>query len=280
MNSINSALKTSLLILKLVIPFYLLADVLIYLGLLQKISFIFEPITSIIGLNQNVSLSIAAGILFNIYAAIAFAAPLNLSAYEWTILGLFLGIAHALPVENAIMKKLGISYIYSTVLRISSGILAVLIFRLLPFTMDNKTIHKEISITQYNSFFEMLLNSFINATILSLKIIALISVIIFVMDFIKKKIFKNKKLNASFSIITGLILGITYGAGILLAEKKSLSKKEIFYIGTFLMVCHSIIEDTALFVIFGANLWILISIRLILAIIISFLALKLLSKKL
>jgi len=280
MNSINSALKTSLLILKLVIPFYLLADVLIYLGLLQKISFIFEPITSIIGLNPNVSLSIAAGILFNIYAAIAFAAPLNLSAYEWTILGLFLGIAHALPVENAIMKKLGISYIYSTVLRISSGILAVLIFRLLPFTMDNKTIHKEISITQYNSFFEMLLNSFINATILSLKIIALISVIIFVMDFIKKKIFKNKKLNASFSIITGLILGITYGAGILLAEKKSLSKKEIFFIGTFLMVCHSIIEDTALFVIFGANLWILISIRLILAIIISFLALKLLGKKL
>jgi len=87
------------------------------------------------GLNPQTSLSIAAGILFNLYAAIAFAAPLGLSPYEWTILGLFLGIAHALPVENTIMKKLGIPHIYSTILRIGVGTIAVLIFRIL--SMDS-----------------------------------------------------------------------------------------------------------------------------------------------
>jgi hypothetical protein len=275
LNSLKSALKTSILILKLIIPFYLLADILIYFGILQKISFIFEPITSILGLNPEVSLSIAAGVLFNIYAGIAFGAPLNLTPYEWTILGLFLGIAHALPVENAIMKKLGISYIYSTILRLSVAILAVLIFKALPITIDGKSISKSVSLPHYDSFFEMITASLTNATILAIKIIILISVIIFVMDFIKEKFFKNKKLNASFSIITGLILGITYGAGILIAEKNKLTKKELLFIGTFLMICHSVIEDTALFVIFGANMWVLISIRLVLAVIISSIIVKL-----
>jgi len=108
---LKTSLKTSVLIIKLVIPFYILADVLLYFGILQKISFIFTPITKIMGITPEVSLAVAAGVLFNLYAAIAFAAPLNLTPYEWTLLGLFLGIAHSLPVENTVMKTLGISHI-------------------------------------------------------------------------------------------------------------------------------------------------------------------------
>ena len=268
---LHSAFNTSLLILKLVIPFYLLADILIYFGILQKISFIFEPITSVMGLNPEVSLSIAAGVLFNLYAAIAFAAPLGLSPYEWTILGLFLGIAHALPVENAIMKKLGMPHIYSTLLRITGGILAVVIFRTLPIEIHGKTTHKIISLPHYDSFWDMLKISLYNASVLSIKIIILITTIIVIMHFVKEKLFKNKNLSAPFSIITGIILGITYGAGILIAEKNRLSKKELLFVGTFLMIAHSLIEDPLLFVLFGANFWVLVVIRLVLAVIISLL---------
>ncbi|AZV47427.1 nucleoside recognition protein [Nautilia sp. PV-1] len=271
---INSALKTAVLIIKLVIPFYLLADILIYFGILQKISFIFEPITSIMGLNPEVSLSIAAGVLFNLYAAIAFAAPLGLTPYEWTILGLFLGIAHALPVENTIMKKLSMPHWYSTVLRIGVGILAVLILRALPIHIEGKTLQKEISLPHYSSFWDMTGTSLYNASILALKIIILITIIIFIMHFIKTKIFKNKNLSASFSVITGIILGITYGAGILIAEKDKLTKKELLFVGTFLMIAHSLIEDPLLFVLFGANFWVLVGIRLILAVILSYIAVK------
>jgi len=273
-NLINQALKTALLIIKLVIPFYFLADILIYFGILQKISFIFEPITSIMGLNPEVSLSIAAGVLFNLYAAIAFGAPLGLTPYEWTILGLFLGIAHALPVENAIMKKLGMPHWYSTLLRIGVGIIAVIIFRALPIHIEGKTLQKEITLPVYDSFWQMLGNSLYNASVLAIKIIILITIIIFVMHFIKEKLFKNKNLSAPFSIITGIILGITYGAGILIAEKNRLSKKELLFIGTFLMIAHSLIEDPLLFVILGANFWALVIIRVILAIIVSYLAVK------
>jgi hypothetical protein len=269
------ALKTSFLIIKLVVPFYLLADILIYFGILQKISFIFEPITSIMGLSPEVSLSLAAGVLFNLYAAIAFAAPLGLTPYEWTLLGLFLGIAHALPVENMIMKKLSMPHWYSTLLRIGVGILAVIILRSIPVHIDGKSLQKEISLPHYESFWDMITTSLYNASVLAIKIIVLITVIIFIMHFIRTKLFKNKNLNASFSIITGIILGITYGAGVLIAEKDKLSKKELLYVGTFLMIAHSLIEDPLLFVLFGANFWVLVLIRLILAIIFSFLVVKL-----
>ena len=271
---INQTLKTALLIIKLVIPFYLLADILIYLGILQKISFIFEPITSIMGLSPEVSLSIAAGVLFNLYAAIAFAAPLGLTPYEWTILGLFLGIAHALPVENTIMKKLSMPHWYSTLLRIGVGIIAVIVFRLLPVHIEGKSLQKEITLPHYDSFWEMLGTSLYNASILAIKIIILITVIIFIMHFIRTKFFKNKNLSASFSIITGIILGITYGAGVLIVEKDKLTKKELLYVGTFLMIAHSLIEDPLLFVLFGANFWVLVGIRLVLAVIFSYLVVK------
>ena len=272
--TLNSALKTAVLIIKLVIPFYLLADILIYFGILQKISFIFEPITNLMGLSPEVSLSVAAGILFNLYGAIAFAAPLGLTPYEWTILGLFLGIAHALPVENTIMKKLGLPHWYSTILRLTAGIIAVLIMRILPIHIEGKTLQKEISLPNYHSFLEMLGNSLYNATVLAVKIIILITIIIFVMDFIKNRLFKNKNLSASFSVVTGIILGITYGAGILIAEKDKLSKKELLFVGTFLMIAHSLIEDPLLFVIFGANFWVLIGIRIFLAVLISWLVVR------
>ncbi len=270
----NQALKTALLIIKLVIPFYLLADILIYLGILQKISFIFEPITSIMGLSPEVSLSIAAGVLFNLYAAIAFAAPLGLTPYEWTILGLFLGIAHALPVENTIMKKLSMPHWYSTLLRLGVGIIAVILLRTLPVHIEGKTLQKEISLPHYDSFWDMIGSSLYNASVLAVKIIILITVIIFIMHFIRTKLFKNKNLSASFSIITGIILGITYGAGVLIAEKDKLTKKELLFVGTFLMIAHSLIEDPLLFVLFGANFWVLVGIRLVLAIIFSYFVVK------
>jgi|LGOV01.1.fsa_nt_gb hypothetical protein len=40
------------------------------------------------------------------------------------------------------------------------------------------------------------------------------------------------------------------------------------------MIAHAIIEDTFLFVIFGANAWVVISIRLLMAFIFSFILVK------
>jgi len=131
------------------------------------------------------------------------------------------------------------------------------------------------ALVHYDSFTSMLAGSLVNASILSIKIIGLITIIIFFMDWLKStRIMKTwgDRVNTSFSIIVGQLLGITYGAGILIREVDAghLSKRDVFFIATFLMICHSIIEDALLFVIFGANYWVIVGVRVVAALVISF----------
>lgn len=125
-------MSSAWLILKLVVPLYILSDFLLYYDLLRHISFLFTPLTELLHLPAEAAVAVAGGMLLNVYAAIAFAAPLGLTAYQWTILGIFLGVCHALVVESAIMAKLGVSYGYSIVLRIVGAFLAVLPVLFLP----------------------------------------------------------------------------------------------------------------------------------------------------
>ena len=286
-NSFKSSIKSSIIILKLVVPIYILADILFYYNLLEYITFIFEPITSFLDLPSEAALSIVSGVFLNLYAAIAFAAPLGLSPKEWTILAVFLGICHGLIVETAVMKKLGISKTFSISLRLFAGLLVGYITTLFPdkWFIPNEILTNKIHvIPNYDSIYDLILNSIYASIHLSIQIIILITLLIFILDFIKSlKIVEeySNKVNSAFSITIGVILGITYGAGILISEyeKNTLSKKEILYIGTFLMICHAIIEDTLLFVIFGANFWIIVTLRVIFAFIFAAVCLKLLSSK-
>ena len=285
--SLKTSLKSSLIILKLVIPIYILADVLIYYNLLEYITFIFEPITSFLDLPSEASLALVSGIFLNLYAAIAFAAPLGLSPKEWTILAVFLGVCHSIIVETAIMKKMGISNRYSFILRFAVGLLLGYITTLLPDSWFASELVQNIEspvVKTYSSIFELLSNSFYESVFLSLKIILLITIIIFALDYVKslKRVQEySNKVNSAFSITVGVILGITYGAGLLISEyeKGTLSKKEILFIGTFLMICHAIIEDTLLFVIFGSNPWITVGLRLIFAFVFSVLMVRIFHRK-
>lgn len=279
-NTLNTSLKSAWIILKLVIPIYILADILFYYNTLSYVSFVVEPFTSMLGLPAEASLAIISGIFLNLYAAVAFAAPLDMTAHQWSILAVFLGICHSLVVESVIMKKIGISTIYSYLMRFFVGLFVAYLTYLMPASWFDAMISSDnFTKVTYNSFTDLVIGSSYNALELSLKIIILISVLIFIMDFIKTRKFvldSQKNVSKGFSIVVGVILGITYGAGILIQEAKSgaISKADLFYIGTFLMICHAIIEDTLLFVIFGADFTMVIVIRTIAAIVISYLFLK------
>lgn len=282
-NSFKTALRSSWVILKLIVPIYILADILLYYNLLSYVTFIFKPFVEALGLPSEAALSIVSGLLLNLYAAIAFAAPIGLNAQQWTTLALFLGIAHALLVETEIMKKLGISRLYSITLRLITGFFVGFMSSLLPsswfegaLTVDSSLPSKPI----YDSLIIQLQHSFYQAIELSVEVILLVSLLIFFLDFLKSLSFIHKhsqKVNSGFSIAVGVILGITYGAGILISEyeKGILKPKDILFIGTYLMICHAIIEDTLLFVIFGANPWIIVSFRIFFATVVTFFIVKL-----
>jgi hypothetical protein len=278
--SFLKSLDSIWIILKLIIPIYILADILYYYNTLSYISFLIEPFTALLGLPPQTSLSIISGMFLNVYAAVAFAAPLELSIHQWSVLAVFVGICHALPVEGMIMKKIGISNIYSYSLRITSGFLIAYLTYLLPSDWFSATLaHSVFQRESHDTLLSLLQGSLTSAAILSLKVIVLITILIFIMDFIKSRriiIESQKNVSKGFSISVGMILGITYGAGILIKEVQSgnIKDEDIFYIATFLMISHAIIEDTLLFVIFGADFTMVVAIRTIAAIIFSWIFLK------
>lgn len=129
-------------------------------------------------------------------------------------------------------------------------------------------------------------NEFIVPTVLSLgelllKIILIITIIMLAIEALKAlKILEwiNKRLyfftrflgispQASFPLLIGVVIGITYGAGAILLSYKNqeMTKKDVILVSVFLCLCHAIFEDTLLFTTLGANGWIMVPIKLFLA---------------
>ncbi len=283
--TMQTSFKSAWIILKLVIPIYILADILYFYNTLSYVAFLVEPFTSMIGLPAEASLAIISGMFLNLYAAVAFAAPLDLTPHQWSILAVFLGVCHSLVVESVIMKKIGISNIYSYSLRFFAGLFLAYLTYLMPSSWFDASLSKAVfEKTTYDTIGNLLIGSTTSAFSLSIKIIILITTLIFIMDFIKTRRFileSKKNVSKGFSITVGIFLGITYGAGILIEEARSgaIKKEDLFYIGTFLMICHAIIEDTLLFVIFGADFTMVIAIRTVAAMVLSYLFLKIYQRK-
>lgn len=76
---------------------------------------------------------------------------------------------------------------------------------------------------------------------------------------------------AAFPLLAGILFGIVLGSALIIdyAREGILRKRDLLLIGIFLSISHSIIEDTFIFAVFGANPAVLIITRTILAIIIT-----------
>ena len=72
---------------------------------------------------------------------------------------------------------------------------------------------------------------------------------------------------AAFPLIVGIFVGVTYGAAIFIeyARQGTLTKRDMLLCGVFLAINHSIIEDNLLFAALGANLFILLPLRFVMA---------------
>jgi hypothetical protein len=77
----------------------------------------------------------------------------------------------------------------------------------------------------------------------------------------------NLSSRVAFPFLAGLFLGIVFGSGVIISFAKdgTLTKRDLVIVLVFLGICHSIIEDTVIFAALGANWWVLISCRFVLA---------------
>jgi hypothetical protein len=77
----------------------------------------------------------------------------------------------------------------------------------------------------------------------------------------------NLSNRVAFPLLAGLFLGIVFGSGVIIsfANDGSVTKRDLIIVLVFLGICHSIIEDTLIFAALGANWWVMIICRFMLA---------------
>ena len=78
-------------------------------------------------------------------------------------------------------------------------------------------------------------------------------------------------------IVVGLLIGLAYGAGVLMqsAKEDNLTKRDLYLITYFLVSVHSVFEDTLVFVAIGASGTLLLTTRIFVAALFTFLASRL-----
>lgn len=107
-NGFANGLKTSFLLLKVIIPVFALIKVLEHTPVIGWISQFCDPLMRFVGLPGEAALAVVTGMFLNFYAAIGIIIALDLTPWQITIIAVILSCCHELVIETAIIKKTGI----------------------------------------------------------------------------------------------------------------------------------------------------------------------------
>ncbi|MDX9747778.1 MAG: nucleoside recognition protein [Paludibacter sp.] len=282
-NALPKAARTSWWLLKIILPVSLAVTILQYIGLIDLAAVYLTPLFSLIGLPGESAIVFITSIFLSLYAPIAIIATLDLGMREITILALMCLITHNMIVETAIQKKTGSSYLRMFLLRLTSSFVAAAMLNwLLPRDLGGSLVQE--AIVQHSSFTDMLLNWFLGALGLSLKIVLIITGLMMLQNILRDFRLLHYLSNTfaplmrffglperiSFLWLVAQTLGLAYGAAVLIEEvdNNEVSREDANLLNHHIAVNHSMLEDTLLFVAIGVPvLWIMVP-RIMLAFII------------
>lgn len=275
--------KTSLWLLKIIIPVSLVVTLMQYFGLIQYIADYLGPLFSHIGLPGEASIVFLTSIFLPLYAPIAIIATLPLSSRDILLLAVMCLIAHNLFVETAVQAKTGSKFHMMFILRIVTAFVAAfLLNKILP---PADTAHSSIlAETEILTLTATLYSWLISSLYLILKIVLIITALMImqavlqeykVLDALSRFFAPLMQVmglprSSSFLWLVAHLLGLAYGSAVMIEEVENgkLSLSDVNLLNYHVAVNHSTLEDTLLFVAIGVPfLWMAIP-RFILSIII------------
>lgn len=276
-----------LTLLKVMVPAIIIVKILDLLGGTQWLAEILAPLMQLVGLPEQLGLVWATAILTNIFTAMVVfvdvTTPLELSVAQVSVIGILILISHSVPIEGAVAKMVGVSWRLTITLKLGGGLLLAALVNWLYTALDYQqqtailiwqSERQEQTLMQWGiEQLQMLLSIFfiISALIILLRVLKRIGV----ESLLKKALSPIFKLigitkDASNITITGITLGLSYGAGLLITEVKkgNIGKKDVLLSISFLSLAHSLIEDTLLVLLLGADVMTILWMRVIFAVII------------
>ncbi|MCP4289905.1 MAG: hypothetical protein GY792_36740 [Gammaproteobacteria bacterium] len=270
---------------KLMIPVILVVKLLQELGGITWLSAVLAPLMALVGLPDSMGLVWATTILTNIYAGmlvfVTQAQGEALSVAQVTVLGGLLLMAHGLPVEAVIARKAGVRLRVTLLLRIGGSLLFAWLLHFI-YSQGGWLQHANHLLWRPELKVDGGLFAWATIQLKSLMMIQLI--IVALLTGLKiLRILKIERLigwllgpllrllgigrEATTITVIGVTLGLAFGGGLLIneARKGEVLPRDIFTSMTLLGLLHSLIEDTLLVMLLGADISGVLWLRLLFA---------------
>lgn len=263
--------KTTLWLLKIMLPISLIVTVAQHFGLIDVVAAWLEPAMRLFGLPGRAAIGFLTGAFVTTYAGIAAMLQLALTMREATIVGIMICICHALFVESAVNRKVGSSFWRMFIIRFGMAFVCAFYLNIvLPDSMHG-TFGEGITMDSdaHNYLLSWALSSvkmsvMIWLLIWALMIIQRLAEAFGLMQKLVRPLHPLMRLcglpeSTAYMWIVGNVLGISYGSAVMLdlEERGQISKDDANDVNYHLIMNHSLLEDTFVFASMGIPaLWI------------------------
>ncbi len=260
-------------LVKVMVPALLIVKLLDLAGGTRLIGALLAPVMALVGLPDATGIVWASIMLTNMYTGLALLfvmlPQMELSVAQVTVLGTLMLICHSLPVEGAIAKAAGIPWRVTLALRIGGSLLLGAMLNLAyraggwlqqPFVpvWQPEAPAGDLSGWLLDQALMLVTIFFVLAGLMAmLKLMRVLGIerLVHLAMFPLLRLTGISRQAANITVI-GVTLGLTFGAGLLLREVRSgtLSRRDVWLALGFLGLAHSLIEDTILILLIGADL--------------------------
>lgn len=280
--SVRPTYKTTLWLLKIMLPVSLLVTIAQQYGLIDLIATYLDPVMQLVGLPGRAAVGFLTGAFVTTYAGVAAMLQLDLTMRQATIISIMICLCHALFVECAVNRKVGSSFWRMFVIRFFMAfVCAFYLNAVLPDQMSGQ-FGKGISMEAEGEFW--LTAWVISSVKMSLVIFLLIFALMMIQRMVERYGLMERLAHplhplmrlcglpeeAAYMWIVGNILGISYGSAVMLdlEEQGKITRQQANDVNYHLIMNHSLLEDTTVFASMGVPaLWV-VSTRFLFALIV------------
>lgn len=119
---VKKGIDTTWMLAKIIIPVFIFVTVLKYTPIIDWIAIIFQPMMGLFNLPGEAVIVLVLGNVLDPYAAIGAIKAIDLTIHQITTLAVMVSFSHSLFIETAIAKKLGISIVFVSGVRLGLSI--------------------------------------------------------------------------------------------------------------------------------------------------------------
>lgn len=253
-----------------------------YFKILPWLSATLGPLFNHFGLPGEAALAYVSGYFVNMYAMLAIAGSMDLTARAITILGVMSLCSHNMITETAVQGKTGANPVRVVITRTLAGfVLAFVLNLILPLSQSDiamlggavgeseaavaavQPLFKELAVEWCYSTLSILVKMTLLIYSLAIlqRILSEFGVIRWVSKFLKPLLLLfGLPARCSFLWIVANILGIAYGGAVMMEEVRAgkLSLRDIKLVNQHIGISHSNLEDLALVASIGGIWWVML----------------------